>query len=1198
MAKPYIAPNQVFNLNFGEYFSNILNFTGTSPITFSAVGLPSGLALNTSTGELVGTPVESGVVSSYIIATNSEGSYASVIKFNIKKIPDSNVYFNISPVVGYAKNTKYQFTTNVIESLSAYSVLWGFGDGSVSDEINPKHTYNVSGNYIVSLNAYTNTGVVLLSSQLSVGLLLNESVYFDYVPPPTFAGHYNRYPFKLNFTSSEEGPHVIDLAAQYSRSYQYQSPRNKWSFLRPEWRFLDLNGNPITSIIPNETKIYCNDLGKLNTDGSGFVAGVTGSAEFYFVDDIHNFDLAFEGGAYTTVIATLQTSAVRSFNDSFNISDDLPSFSNSLATVSVPYMVLLRPPDNVKITENGIREYINPRWKESIQPIVINTNFENPFPEPYYWQDFSKEISIYNENKSFSHSFPLSGDMSLNVGVLNLSSTFTPSDVKFSWLNEDGYKSPGYYKGYFKTNPPYSFKTPVTSTVSAPLPNLSSQYFNPIIWVSNPNAGMMCNFQYINNPALSAAMNTPNMNIAVIKNFEMPVITEVDFQKDPMALSGFHGIYSIAATTYPAYHAWALDSEMNSLYRLTTNGNILCSIDINKIISDNNLGFLSEDQTSPVSMVLDSKQNIWITLYDTISTIKLDRFGNFLFATTPLSSTGYVFPPAPNIDGNWYEQNTYFDSDNFAEYDSNALNNIDLNFIEPTCVDSDSNDNIWVTYSYFASGYIVKYDKDGALLNTISYPVCSCPQQIVVDNQDNVWIALSNNLNPSHECILEKRNSNGVLLSSVGDIRGLNYLTLDTHQNPWFTFSYSWIGSVDNNNGTVFTTNLSGSNYTSNPPDWFDPDSNIDETCLEGIGCDLRGRIYVVNSLENQIYILDSYTKTFLDKFYVNPQGFTFTIDNQEGENGMIASLWQKSLQASGDWTGLRWMNKYGVSDLPFFTNNSYVHSISGTTKQLHFAEHEDYTSFKINENFDLAANMQSYAFIPSLRESTFLFEDFLGSIYGKYPFNRDDLGVSVYEKIANFVSNHSDVDYCNIDQLYNVMSELGLDVDKFDLNYPEEIQRLVNLASINQSRLFGAKSLNENYFTKVNNQDQTNRGDLITSFCYTVSAGQKFVLKDKTINKYDLIETSEINGCSAYSLSVLAEFLGFNSYDWSSYYEFYEFNNSYDLKQLEGIIDWSNPQTTINETLSSSKYWFGPEGLLDLEFSYEIYKGLGFINK
>jgi hypothetical protein len=52
----------------------------------------------------------------------------------------------------------------------------------------------------------------------------------------------------------------------------------------------------------------------------------------------------------------------------------------------------------------------------------------------------------------------------------------------------------------------------------------------------------------------------------------------------------------------------------------------------------------------------------------------------------------------------------------------------------------------------------------------------------------------------SHFCalfqFLEKRNSNGVLLSSVYPIKGLNYLTLDTDQNPWFTFSYSWIGEI------------------------------------------------------------------------------------------------------------------------------------------------------------------------------------------------------------------------------------------------------------------------------------------------------------------------------------------------------------------------------------------------------------------
>lgn len=1203
MAAPYITPKQSFNLNVGQYFSGYISYTATSPFNWDVFGLPDGLSFNESTGEIYGTPLKAETKYSYFVLKDSYGSTAAIVNFYIRKYLYTNFDIKVSPEVGYAKATKYQFLTNAPTSLSSYYLLWNFGDGNTSNETNPVHSYELAGNYIISLYAYTSSSTVstkifTLSSSLNVHLLLNESIYFETVPPPTFAGHYSRHPFKVSFTSSDEGPHQIDLGAQFSRAYEMQEPTNKWSYLRPQWRFTDSNGNPIHTLIPNETKLYCNPLGKITNENEGFFVGVSGSAEFYFIEDVYNYDLFAKDEQYTTLIATLRTSGIRSFNDSANADKDLPSFSNSLATVSFPYVSMPRPPDNVKISENGIQYHLNPRWPQAPQPVLVNTNNLLPFPQPFYWDDGENNIKIWDEEKYFCHGLPISGKMSIQLGTTGISSNFIPYATEFKWVDNTGYKTPGYYKGTLFTDTISSLNAVITGNVDVVFYPLSAMYYYPILWISNPEAGMMATAQYIYNEKLSAAVDTPNMNIASVINFDMPIINDdaVDFTKDSMALSGIHGIYNIAAMPFPTFHAWALDSELNSLYRLTTRGHILCAIDLNKIVYDNKLGFWSPDQVSPAHMVLDGQQNIWVTLYDTISTLKFDRWGNFLFAVTPLSSTGYVFPPAPAIDGPWYAQTSYYDYDEPSPYDWNLLNNEANNFIEPTGIDSDSENNVWVTYSYFASGYLVKYDSSGNLIYSHAYPLCSCPQEIVVDNNDDIWVALSNTIWSTRESSLEKRNSTGVLLSSIYPIRGLNHLTLDLNQNPWFTFSYSWIGSVDTKTSQVFTMNLSGSNQTEYASNWFDPNDNTDETALEGIGCDSKGRVYVINSIENQVYIIDNNSKQLLNKFYINPQGFTFYLEDQSSPTVMSAGLWSKSLQAAGDWTGLRWLNKYGKTSLPYFTTDTFKQSVTGQSRYLNFIQHEDYAIFKQNENFDLANQMQSMAFMPSLNESTFLFEKFLGSIYGKYPFKENDIGVTLYEKIANFVSNVSDIDYCNIKQIYDIAQKIGMESEDFKLNYPPDIQRIVNYASINQSRLMGARSLQQDYFTTINNSDVLNRGKLITSLCYIVTAGTKLILKDKSINKYRIIETGTINGCDNYSLSVLAEFLGFTDSNWPSYYEFYEFTFGYDNKQLEGLIDWENPQTTITENLSTSKYWFGEEGFLDIELSYQLYKGLGII--
>jgi hypothetical protein len=295
------------------------------------------------------------------------------------------------------------------------------------------------------------------------------------------------------------------------------------------------------------------------------------------------------------------------------------------------------------------------------------------------------------------------------------------------------------------------------------------------------------------------------------------------------------------------------------------------------------------------------------------------------------------------------------------------------------------------------------------------------------------------------------------LLSAISPIYGLNHLTLDRDQNPWFTFSYSWIGSITGANCQLFTKNLSGSGATAYHSDWFDPNINTDETALEGIAVDLKGLVYVINSIENQVYVFDPKKNFVLNSFYINPQGFVFYQDDQYQPTLIESSLWGKSLQATGDWTGLRWYNKYG-SSLPFYQTNSTTIYLTGRSVPLNFVQHETYDIFKNNEDFDLAGQMKSMAFMPSLNESTYLFDNFFGSIYGKYPFKHTDLGVETYEKIANFVANHNDIDSCNVDQLYDLAASVDLDTEDFRLNYPSSVKRVVDIAKYKPIKIDGCK--------------------------------------------------------------------------------------------------------------------------------------------
>jgi hypothetical protein len=1299
--------------------------------------------------------------------------------------------FSVSKTNGYVNTTRFKFDAGVLNEKSYSKFLWDFGDGVRTREKAPSHIYLNPSSYNVKLNAYyQDSAFDVFEKQINVDLLINESIYFDFVPPPTFAGHFNRYPFRVNITSFSTEPHIIDLYANYSRSYSPQDPNNKWTFLRPQWRFLDKEGNQIYQIKTTDTIIRVNEDGKI--DQNGLVAGVTGTAEFYFVDDFYNFDLAIDNKPYTTIIATLQTSAIHLQKDVKNINEGLPNLSNSIAQAIVPYIVLWRTPDYLRITENGIREHSNPRWVNSDIPLIINPSFKNL----EYKDTFSdgNGVKLLQPDSFFTEYIPYNNTstVSISAGFYDLSSNISPTPLEFKYIDDTTYKVAGYYKGTFNISKSALSKS-LTATTVFSLPNLSANQFNPIMWIPNGASGTLNNVQYIKNPHTAHLYfnnkQINNQDKAIVKSLEMPLVTNPDFLTDRTAITGIHGIECVAAMNLPNYHAWCIDSDLDKMYRVATNGNILCSIDFKKLL---NVKF-----ASPAYCALDGDQNIWVTLYDTTSTLKFDSNGNLLFAVQPLTrtypSTAILSQSQYDIPFKWVYDTTYH------EITSNSIDYFQ-NFINPTGVDTDTKNNAWVTYSNPFSSYVSKISSNGIVLSSIYFPLCTSPQEILCDKNDNVWIALSNNVYRNSN-FLQKRNTNGETLSTFGPFNGLNYLTIDINQNPWFTYSYQYIGCIedgtfksykiplnefyskipnwvdtkthlyknssenlitwsqnfenpywltqniliiknaevapdDTSSGTyIFENNenlseynittsnfyisglqvasvylkpesrshaqlsLSGNsgvyassvfNLTANSysikngtagmmevnngwyrcyvsgdttdasnfiislhdgvssiyygtssldlsgvynaglnvwgaqaeigtyptdyiktsgskvasdPIYIDVLGNIEETALKGIAFDGKTNIFVLNSLENKLVIFDINKKTIIDDFYINPKGFNFYPSTQENIldidyflgaliNKSAPTLieyhpWISEMKVTGDWTGWRWNNKY-------FKTNTYTKQITGESRKMDFYDKNPFNFFKINENHDLSEQIKSVSFIPALRESSNLFENFLTSIFGKN--SQEHLGVVSFEKIANFLKNQHDIDVCDINSLYDLAESIDLNTDDYRLNYPLLIKRLIDLTSINKSKLWGSFDKTSNSFIDYEATGNLNRGNELNTSTYLVSAGTPVVLKTKSLNKYVLVNTGVINSLSTYSLDYLANFIKLD-YEWENFYEFFEYVPSTPNSQLEGMIDWTNSNTSLNYNISSNKIWSNDEGILETLFNYELYKGLNLLD-
>lgn len=1124
---------------------------------------------------------------------------------------------NISPssYTGFAKGTVFSFYTDVTSTTAFDAFLWNFGDGNYSRNPITTHVYEFPGTYNVSLNFYKNDGTVLTeSAQVNVSFYLNESIIFEKIPPPTFAGHLNRYPFKINITSSSTDEHYIDLGAQFSKSYQYQEPENKWSFLRPQWRFLDLNGNQINSIKTKDTPIKIDQNG--NISNSGLVVGVTGTAEFYFVDDFYNTDYYYNNTPYTVLIATLQTSGLKVFSDSLNTDSKTPGYANSLATITIPHIFTWREPDYLSISQNGVDGFNTGkiRFTNQINPFLVALKYN----KNYIFDDVQDVngvtvASLYEFANYFPDNNSQTIPISLSANRLStgpqLTFNYIPSAIQFSFNDNNGFKTGGYFKGLF-TCATSAIDAYIDGSVNVSLPFLYAKYTTPILWISNPQAGMMATTFYFNNTSLSAITNG-YMDKYHVTYFDMPIKESTSsltfFETNVNAVSGFHGINSIAALPSPTYHAWVADSELDKLYRINARGDILIEISLINIVNDNIDGLIDPRlKLSPAQVVVDSQQNVWVTLYDVPYILKFDSIGNYL---------GNIFIPENAVTSPQYNKTSNIDP-----------NDPDVNLVEPTGIETDIDDNVWVTFSNPLCSLVIKYDGQTLEeLNRIQYPEETRPQEIICDGLNNLWIVKRGNTGGSRG-YLEKRDTYGNVLSSFGPFNNPNHITLDLNQNLWVTYGYNWVAKIDISDGQISTLQILGGDYSDRVPEWFDANVNADETSLEGITCDQKNRIFVINSIENKIFVIDANNVQIIDSFYINPKGFTFSLSAAQTPTQIGFDPWSKSAQAFGDWSGFRWINKYAskyyINSGYQKINNVFTKQITGTSDKFSFYSNDTYDLFKVNENFNLAQYMNNMTFQPLIKENENFYENFLGSIWGQKVETHEDIGVKSYEKISNFVNNQSDVDLCNVNALYSLAQQIGLNTDDFRINYPIAIQRLMDLLSINQSRLIGTILSDEQNFDKSSQYYNFNRGNILDPDTYVVNAGTPVILKTKALGKYKLIKTGPIdptgesslnkpseNVTSTYSLNDLANFLQLSN-PWTNFYEFYEFLPSNNLIYSENVIDWDSEKLSFNRDALLAflknqiggsvpdQYlkWDSDQGLMEFLFTYEIYKGLGLI--
>ena len=1058
--------------------------------------------------------------------------------------------FTFSPSSGYADITEFSFTNNSILSADAAFYSWDFDDGTFLAGASAVHIFNLPNTYNVTLTTIDISGVtdttilpVTVAPYLPVGIKFTNS------PLAGDQGIFQAAPIRVEISAADIGPHYIDLYAEFSQSapMHQSNTNNKWETLQPYWRFYDVAKTLTNSILTTDTIIYYQDK----------PVGVTGFADFYYVDDLPTTDSPI------VLWATLQTSAVN-----FNIDNEVSNFSsyaNSQIKVGVPYFINSISPFKVDITSDPINDIYPIQWQGGTIPYLITVKGK------YIYSDGTIVYpTLFN--------FPttnLDSPITRSISGLN-TFTFTNPVLQFNQLDSKGFNTGGFVRDSVYTTDVTSYPTVITAELTAHFTEATRE--TPFVWIPNPNNSTITNIRLrnhipdniVNDLQQGSTQYVNNNLIDIIKNFNTPAVPT----------QSYNGIYGVAVDHL--LNAWVTDSELDRIYNINPFGVITKTIQLSA-------------NSTPVGICLDSVSNLYVACVDSYQILKYASDGSLL-----------------NIIGLPFDVPAL--SAQLIEAQNVSLSAIpgENNPIIISVVETDQEDNLWVGYSGDNFSSIIKYDSNGNYLLDIPFIPPEYrqfgirrrkdrnPVDMLVDSNDNaLWVSLAHEDYGTGGAV-RKYSSLGVKLSSIF-INQPYYLTQDTDNDIWVTFGNNQVQHITQD-GAIEYFELNNGNITQ-----FDGPAPIIEfeytSTLEGIACDSKNQIWILDTQDNRAYIIAKGSTYTFNSFKVLPDANLNILDTLVSD--ISANEGNTSIQALGDWTGLRWNRKY-------LSSGAFVKKLTGTSNEFNIYPFKNKYDFRrFNESFDVVEYLKNLPMPDIIRQNNILFDQYFQNAIGGLETEDQSIGRIAYEKIANFVQAHSDVDTCDINQLYSIATELNIHLDDYNLNFPPEIKRLVDTLSISHHRLWGARTRNGNKFKDnfacCTGCKPVNRGEPLNIDIDYVTAGTNIVIKDKYSETYWALTINfASDGRAMYPLLELSE--PTLIIPLKDNYQFFTYIPIFENKQVEGVINWddewalANPTTTLQESITSIDSWYGDItsiddiGIIEYMFNYALNRGLGLI--
>ena len=1060
-------------------------------------------------------------------------------------------------------------------------ILWDFGDGTTSESITAVHHFKLPGWYNVKCYVLGTEGksfVDSYSQNVLVEDFITDTIILSGIEYKSESG--SRYPFvvyRFNswqaYESLSSVGYTINLnisgnTAPILNSEIYKN--DKWAHLKPYAKFETYIINPITNkseLFPvntittdeatnvelfvklqNNNLIFCDK----NDQGSCFV-GTSGSKLVYYTDDIPKEINNASINVVSTIFCSFDKTKFEDYNTIYkNYPENVYPVLNSIFDYNLPSSLIEQlNPYNITITANGMDDDNNLN-KINTFDIYAEKFTGQKIPFVARIKEYSGLASKYNPTLSLTNTTDLiSGQIYIELRD-SQNNTITDNVTivsNFGILSSEIYG--GYFKGYLISDNPhenvvlYAETTPVTR----------KRYLIDTIYsiISEPQADK------IHSVKLTKTNGIRTIEDTIIN---VPQLT---------------GIYSSCITCERALNGttnwivWVVDADREKILKLNptqiTNGNM-------QVIFDN---FALPENSSPSDICSDEKGNVWVTLYDSISTVRINNLSNIV---------DKIIKPSIN----------------------NEVNNFE-NTVTPASIDTDYENNVWISYSNELSSFIEKYDANGNFLTNVNIDSGFQCTEIVTDLNLNVW-GIAKDLTTASQDLSTKNdkifsiNSEGTDINYYSVNGSLWNIIIDTNGDVWGTKNIDEVFKIDVQNNIIMNFSLS-SNSTKKQNNYISD--------LEGITCTTDGTILVVDNINKKIHYFDANSSNLLefDPQSVLLETITLPLDRV-----------QDKINGDGDWNGFKYINKFQ------HIFGKKIQNLRGISNifNIYDASSGKYDVRKLNENFDPTKQLNSYRFQDFLLDKGDSVFKLIGTFIGTLSSNPNYLGKLIYERISNFSDNIANIDTCNVSVLksmYAMLDETYYTFGNGDVAYPAELKRLIDIFSIKFSKLKGSRNkFAENFNSRGYNNEQiidnggvliygVNKGKELDFFTTVLTAGTNIVAFEKFSETYSLLNTN-LSASSAYltyidpinrtyALSGLNYYWGWNlslpetlnTNFVPRYYSFYEYLTGYDNNQTEGIINWSDTQTTIPENIVSKEEW---DSIKENIINYALAKGLGII--